>query len=76
MLQSISSYSFMAIAEFLTSPEDDDRRGSGFVWPAKAVLENLMPESAGQSAQPKANVNEPTANGHANGSVSKRKKRS
>ena len=37
----ISSYTFMALIEFLTRAAHDKTQGVGFVWPAKAVLQEL-----------------------------------
>jgi dihydroceramidase len=41
ILTAISSYTFMALIEFLVSPEDTENYGVGFVWPAKMVLKEL-----------------------------------
>lgn len=42
ILTAISSYTFMAMVEFLTCPEHDESHGVGFAWPAKGVLEDLV----------------------------------
>ncbi|SMQ54390.1 unnamed protein product [Zymoseptoria tritici ST99CH_1A5] len=41
ILTALSSYTFMALIEFLVSPEDTSNYGTGFVWPAKLVLQDL-----------------------------------
>lgn len=41
MLTAVSCYTFMALIEFLTSTDDESSHALGFVWPAKAVLQQL-----------------------------------
>ena len=41
ILTAISSYTFMALIEFLTCMTNDETDGVGFIWPAKAVLQEL-----------------------------------
>jgi dihydroceramidase len=55
IMTGISAYTFMAIIEFLLSPQDIESHGVGFAWPAKAVLHDIIPTS------------KPTSNGLANG---------
>lgn len=64
VLTSISTYIFMSMIEFLTGPELDESHGVGFSWPAKAVLQDLVPKRAANGGV--------YANGHANGSLKKR----
>ncbi|KXS98207.1 hypothetical protein AC578_289 [Pseudocercospora eumusae] len=45
----ISSYSFMALIEFLTNPEEGKTKSLGFAWPAKVVLQDLLPAGAAKS---------------------------
>ncbi|EMC99069.1 hypothetical protein BAUCODRAFT_31353 [Baudoinia panamericana UAMH 10762] len=59
ILTAIAAYMFMAIIEFLLSPEEVESRGVGFAWPARKVLRDIAP--------PK--VAEKLANGDANGHV-------
>lgn len=60
-MTSISTYIFMSMVEFLTQPELDESHGVGFSWPAKAVLEDLVPRQVtGVKTY---------ANGHANGNA-------
>jgi dihydroceramidase len=49
MLTAMSSYCFMALSEFLTSPEGHESTGVGFGWPASVVLRDLgtMPKANG-----------------------------
>lgn len=43
VLTAVSCYTFMALIEFLTSPEDDESHALGFLWPVKTVLRSLDP---------------------------------
>lgn len=53
----VAAYTFMAIIEFLVSPENLDSHGVGFAWPAKEVLRDLAPSA----------VMNGNANGHKKG---------
>ena len=44
ILTAIAAYDLIAVIEFLTSPDHDDSRGIGFAWPAKAVLQDIVPK--------------------------------
>lgn len=44
ILTAISSYTFMAVIEFLLSPENVDSYGVGFTWPVKAVFLDVAPK--------------------------------
>ena len=70
ILTAIASYTFMAMIEFLTCPEHDESHGLGFKWPAKAVLEALVPIKAVVESANGTVI----ANGYMNGSVSTRRK--
>ena len=68
ILTAISSYTFMAMIEFLTCPENDENYALGFKWPAKAVLEDLVPKQVFE----KTLNGDVYSNGHLNGAVSKK----
>lgn len=68
ILTAMSSYTFMAMIEFLTSADNDNSHGLGFKWPAKAVLEHIAPKRFAEAIV-KGDV---TANGHMNGYVNNR----
>ncbi|KAF2766883.1 alkaline phytoceramidase [Teratosphaeria nubilosa] len=44
IMTAVSAYSFMAVIEFLLSPDDVPSRGVGFAWPAKSILQDLVPQ--------------------------------
>ena len=67
-MTAISSYTFMAMIEFLTSPGHDKSHGLGFNWPAKTVLEDMLPKKISDAV---ANGTA-HANGHTSGSVKRR----
>lgn len=62
ILTSISSYTFMAMVEFLTSPEHESR-GAGFAWPAKKVLGDLAQAVPTPISLVKAKMNGSASNG-------------
>lgn len=54
----------MAMVEFLTCPEHDESQGVGFAWPAKVVLQDLVPSIPSPLSPSKAKVNgEASTNG-------------
>lgn len=75
VLTSISTYTFMAIIEFLTFSDYKDSHGIGFAWPAKAVLEDLVPKQVMNGIAWKGTSTVPEANGHVKGDAVKRRKR-
>ncbi|KAK3699210.1 hypothetical protein LTR37_016571 [Vermiconidia calcicola] len=70
ILTAVSSYAFMAIIEFLTTPEGDASHGVGFLWPAKAVFEEIVPNRL-MNGQASKKGKKRMANGFANGSANK-----
>lgn len=68
ILTAISSYSFMAMVEFLTCPEHDESHGVGFAWPARGVLQDLA-HSISPVSPAKIKT---TLTSHANGSARKK----
>lgn len=60
ILTAISSYTFMAMIEFLTEEERDGNHGIGFFWPARSVLEDMVSSEKAKGAAPNGKV---TANG-------------
>lgn len=60
---SVSSYTFMAIIEFLLSPEEAQNHGIGFAWPAKAVLRELAPRKMNEKANDPSTGRSETAKG-------------
>ena len=63
LLTGVSTYCFMALIEFLTSPDHVENPGIGFKFPARAVLEDILPT---KSIDDSVHTNG-SANGHANG---------
>lgn len=57
ILTAISSYTFMAMVEFLTCPEHNESHGVGFAWPAKGVLQDLVQTIASPISPRKAKMN-------------------
>ena len=55
LMTAISSYTFMAIIEFLLTPDGVESQGIGFAWPVKAILRDIAPKS----------VSDKLINGHA-----------
>lgn len=45
LMTAISSYTFMAIIEFLLTPDGVESQGIGFAWPVKAILRDITPEA-------------------------------
>ena len=68
ILTAIAAYSFIAQIEFLTGPENEESRGLGFAWPAKAVLEDIVPQKIADVVANGA----PFSNGHVNGNLRKK----
>lgn len=44
VMTAVAAYILMALIEFLTCPEHDESHGVGFAWPAKAVLQEIVPK--------------------------------
>ena len=62
----------MAMIEFLTDPEHTENHGVGYAWPAKAVLQDLVPDKVMHGVEAIANGKPTTrANGLANGNARK-----
>lgn len=60
ILTAIASYAFMAMIEFLTSPEVSESHGLDFAWPAKAVFEDIVPKKNVEESKATANGTVPS----------------
>ena len=72
ILTAIAAYTLMAMIEFLTGAEQDENHGNGFLWPAKAVLQELAGKEP-VNGNGEVTRGKLQANGHSNGSINNRK---